>query len=216
MGWKENRRRKRTWYQHYRNLASALRALMNETRAGQAIAPEAILKIMFDAYERRRLHGKRFIADSAYDSMLLACRDEGLSDRALAPLRWARGERPPEATAGLPLPRTPPPTSAGPVDLVNVNRALGIDPAAGFRVNEISFVGGMTERRDVPVDWGEALRDAVPPPPLPVPSDVPMNVSVVFRRRADGMLERLTSDEDVLTAMEFEARERRRRDNMPF
>ena len=75
MGWKDNRRRKRTWYRHYKDLADALRGLLAEG----PVAAEGIIGIMFDMYERRRMHGKRFIANSAYDSLRLACADAGLT-----------------------------------------------------------------------------------------------------------------------------------------
>ena len=89
MGWKENRRRKRTWYKHYRELANQVADLIAKD---EYIAPEAFVMLMFQMYERYRLHGKRRIAQSAYESMYLACRDAGLTGYALQ--RRAYDKRP--------------------------------------------------------------------------------------------------------------------------
>lgn len=76
MSWQDNRRRKRVWYRHYRQLAEELSGLMQRSAmTGQPIAAEAILKMFYDLYERRRLHRRNSSAKSAYESLLLACTD---------------------------------------------------------------------------------------------------------------------------------------------
>ena len=96
MGWKENRRRKRTWYLHYRWLADQVKGMIERGE----FAPEAMVEIMYRLYESRRLHGKRFIAESAYESMRLACEDAGLGRYSLVPQRYSSG-RPPGAPGEL-------------------------------------------------------------------------------------------------------------------
>jgi hypothetical protein len=92
MSWKENRRRSRTWYKHYRRVAKAVSNLLVGS-GGRDIAAEAIVNLFFELYESRKLHGKKFIAESAYDSMLLACRDAGLDKLTLT--RTVYLQRPP-------------------------------------------------------------------------------------------------------------------------
>jgi hypothetical protein len=91
MGWKENRRRKRTWYRHYKGIADDIARLC---KGPQPIAAEALVGLFFELYERRRLHGKRRVAESAFESMRLACLDAGLGDASLQARTWPAGTRP--------------------------------------------------------------------------------------------------------------------------
>lgn len=86
MSWRENRQRKRVWYRHYRELANELKALMDAAiEQDRGIATEAILKMFFNLYERRRLHKRKRAAASAWASLELAIRDTGLSAAELRP-----------------------------------------------------------------------------------------------------------------------------------
>lgn len=90
MSWKDNRRRRRVWYLRYKSLCEDVRQLID---SGRQIAAEEFVNMVFRENERRRLHGKRRIANSAYESMMLAARDSGLMDTALMPVRYSAGER---------------------------------------------------------------------------------------------------------------------------
>jgi hypothetical protein len=110
MGWKENRRRKRTWYRHYKQIADEVVGLVR--RGGEPqVAAEAIVCLFYELYERRRLHGKRRVAVSAFESMLLACRDAGLGDMTLQARTYAAGTRPTSRGALDIRARTKTPTS---------------------------------------------------------------------------------------------------------
>lgn len=97
MSWQDNRRRKRTWYKHYRRLCDQLVALTTaaeesrERAPGNAapVAAEAIIKMFFDLYEERRMHKRRRVANSAFESLFLAAKDSGLTSIALTPVRYA-------------------------------------------------------------------------------------------------------------------------------
>jgi hypothetical protein len=94
MSWQENRQRKRIWYQHYRQLANELKELVEASKSSRTdIAAEAILKMFFDLYERRRLHKRRRAAQSAFTSLELAVRDTGLDKIGLMPA-FSSGKRP--------------------------------------------------------------------------------------------------------------------------
>ena len=89
MGWRENRRRKRTWYRHYKTLCDRLVTLIqNSQQTGAPLAAEAIIKMFFDLYENRKLHKRKRIADSALDSMVLAAEDSGLTRIGLTAAVW--------------------------------------------------------------------------------------------------------------------------------
>lgn len=86
MSWRENRQRKRVWYQHYLELAKELEELMDAAQKDdRGIATEAILKMFFDLYERRRLHRRKRAALSAWASLELAIKDLGLDKAELRP-----------------------------------------------------------------------------------------------------------------------------------
>lgn len=91
MGWKENRRRNRTWYKHYKGIADDIARLC---KGPQPIAAEALVGLFFALYERRRLHGKRRVAESAFESLKLACSDAALGDASLQARTWPAGTRP--------------------------------------------------------------------------------------------------------------------------
>jgi hypothetical protein len=96
MSWRENRRRKRTWYKHYRRLCDQLVATTNAAGAGSPVAAEAIIKMFFDLYEERKLHKRRRVANSAFESLELAAKDSGLTSIALTPTRYSENMgRPP-------------------------------------------------------------------------------------------------------------------------
>lgn len=103
MGWKDNRRRKRTWYRHYRQLCDELVRLVSESRrTGSPIAGEAIIQMFFALFERRRMHKRRRIAMSAQESLKLAAEDSGLTRLGLTtkwydPAETGPNKRPPSA-----------------------------------------------------------------------------------------------------------------------
>jgi len=79
MTWQDSRRRKRVWYRHYKRLCDELMALQQAAlKSGQPVAAEAFIKIMFDLYEQRRLHRRKRVAYSAWESFELAAKDAGL------------------------------------------------------------------------------------------------------------------------------------------
>lgn len=93
MSWRENRQRKRVWYAHYRQLVNELSELIQASKEQRTdIAAEAILKMFFDLYERRRLHRRRRAASSAWASLELAVRDAGLDKVGLMP-SFSTGKR---------------------------------------------------------------------------------------------------------------------------
>lgn len=105
MTWKDNRRRKRTWYKHYKSLCEELIAIMKpvQGRVGggdRALAAEGILQMFFELYERRQLHGRKRVAKSAYESIRLAVQDSGLDRWDLVPREYTdRSGRPPSYRA---------------------------------------------------------------------------------------------------------------------
>lgn len=78
MSWQDNRRRKRTWYRHYRGLCDTLASKIN---AGSVSAVD-ILLMFYDLYENRRLHRRNKTAASALESLKLAIKDTGLDTKA--------------------------------------------------------------------------------------------------------------------------------------
>ena len=86
MSWKENRRRKRVWYRHYRELCNELASLAAGAN-GPTIPASRIIEMFFNLYERRRLHGKRRVADSAAESLKLALADSNLDGLSFQPTR---------------------------------------------------------------------------------------------------------------------------------
>ena len=94
MSWQDNRRRKRTWYKHYRRLCDQLVAMVNASEAvppgtpRTPVAGEAIIKMFFDLYEERKMHKRRRVANSAFESLELAAKDSGLTSIALTPARY--------------------------------------------------------------------------------------------------------------------------------
>jgi len=96
MSWKDNRRRKRVWYRHYKELCEKLLALVNAGEPGSnVIAGEAIIKMFFELYESRRMHKRRRVAESAWESFELAARDSGLDKITLQPRVYTNTARPP-------------------------------------------------------------------------------------------------------------------------
>jgi hypothetical protein len=94
MSWKDNRRRKRTWYRHYKWLCDRVKELIGPYGRGESIAAEAFVRIMFELYESRRMHRRRRIATSAFESLKLACEDTGLTKIGLVPQQWVAQPRP--------------------------------------------------------------------------------------------------------------------------
>jgi len=80
MGWKENRRRKRWWYQRYKWVAQDLERTL-ASASGATLAD--ILQIVHRHTERGRHYGSGFRARSAKASIDLLCQDLGLADRHL-------------------------------------------------------------------------------------------------------------------------------------
>jgi hypothetical protein len=90
MSWQDNRRRKRTWYKHYRRIAEQMVNLMS---GPEPMAAEALVIEFFKVYETYRMHGKRRIANSAWESIALAVKDTGLMDVSLHKMQHQTGSR---------------------------------------------------------------------------------------------------------------------------
>jgi len=92
MSWKDNRRRKRVWYGYYYDVCRDVRLLIQQAQSsGVPIAAEALVKIVYDMNERRRLHKKRRVATSALESLVLAVKDSGIEKVLLMPKLWPDG-----------------------------------------------------------------------------------------------------------------------------
>lgn len=91
MSWKDNRRRKRVWYEHYRRVCERLLKMF---AGNQEVAAEALAYEFFRLYEAYHLHGRRRIARSAEESLMLAIRDVGLNDFGVAGKLYISGSRP--------------------------------------------------------------------------------------------------------------------------
>lgn len=81
MSWKENRRRKRTWYIHYKGLAEKILAASELKQ----ISGLELLMMFYELYESRGLHRNRRIATSAFESFKLAAEDIGLGKFEFTP-----------------------------------------------------------------------------------------------------------------------------------
>lgn len=87
MSWKENRRRKRIWYSHYRRLCDELAEKVIDQ--AKPLRAQDIILMFYDTYERYRLHKRRKTANSALDSLRLAVADTGLDRIVLTPAQVA-------------------------------------------------------------------------------------------------------------------------------
>lgn len=84
--WVENRRRKRTWYKHYRRLCDELIVIVKESNANSTpIQAERIMMMFFRLYEDMRLHRRASTAKSAAESLALAINDTDLNGWLLRP-----------------------------------------------------------------------------------------------------------------------------------
>jgi hypothetical protein len=95
MSWQDNRRRKRAWYRHYKELCDRFAAVLREAAGREELPAERLVEVMFDFYESRKMHRKRRIAASALESMKLAAKDSGLSDCLIGAKFFARRLGPP-------------------------------------------------------------------------------------------------------------------------
>lgn len=101
MSWKDNRRRKRTWYRHYHGICHDLREALS-MNGGRLTAEQLVEQLCFRLYERMRLHKKARIAESARASLSLAISDLGMSELLLSSSMYV-----PDASAGQDVPDEP-------------------------------------------------------------------------------------------------------------
>jgi hypothetical protein len=139
MSWQNNRRRKRTWYRHYRKLCDQLVGLTGASRDGTPVAAEAIIKMFFDLYEERRMHKRRRVANSAWESFELAAKDSGLTRMVLTPGVYAAGVKRPPAIGEFGAQTR---TSTAPVDDITMTGITWVEdgvpkPGGGDYVNDI-------------------------------------------------------------------------------
>lgn len=76
MSWQDNRRRKRRWYKKFDALAKGLLIRLQNPQANAA----DIMTMFFDIAAAHRLFRYNWIKNSAYESLLLAIKDNGLTD----------------------------------------------------------------------------------------------------------------------------------------
>lgn len=146
MSWKDNRRRKRVWYQHYKSLCDQLLAMINSKEPGSnVIAGEAIIKMFFDLYESRRMHKRRRVAESAWESFELAARDSGLDKVSLQPRVYGTNSpRPPArgefgaASRGGVAPSIPPGYRLADGNTINFTMPPGLSPGV-FVAAELKY-----------------------------------------------------------------------------
>lgn len=152
MSWKDNRRRNRSWYRHYRQLADELQDLViRSSREEKPIAPEAILKMFFDLFERRRLHKRRRCADSAWASIELAVKDTKLDCVTLVPSIFKTPEARVPAIGQLGNPGEPPVATDSIPYSRNARPDVGVDVGDGRGIVEVWSAGGPTPEKK-PVD----------------------------------------------------------------
>jgi len=125
MSWQDNRRRKRTWYKHYRRIADEMVSLMS---GPEPMAAEALVIEFFKVYEKYRMHGKRRIADSAWESIALAIKDTGLSDVSLHKIQHRTGSRMPCKGQLNVVVSTPTPITTGIlVNVIQTNKCVEVE-----------------------------------------------------------------------------------------
>jgi hypothetical protein len=86
MSWQNNRRRRRTWYRHYKAICDVIMAEISTSHSSSFDATRVAL-MFFDLYERMRLHKNQKTANSARLSLELAIQDTGLHTWALTPVQ---------------------------------------------------------------------------------------------------------------------------------